>query len=166
VDALVAAGRIDVAMTVLDQTGYPGFGYEIGQGATTDWEEWTYRSSMESHDHAMFSGINASLYTALAGITPTTAGYATLHIGPQVPPTLTRAAATLDTVRGPVGSAWTRSGGTFTLDVTIPVNSTATVALPTFGGTPTAHATPGATRTGPTTFTVGSGHWHFTETLR
>ncbi len=69
-DALARTGRTDVAMTVLDQTTYPGFGYEISQGATTDWEEWTYSSSMESHDHAMFSGINASLYTDLAGLEP------------------------------------------------------------------------------------------------
>jgi alpha-L-rhamnosidase len=68
-DALARIGRTDVAMTVLNQTTYPGFGYEISQGATTDWEQWTYASNMESLDHAMFSGISASLDTDLAGIT-------------------------------------------------------------------------------------------------
>lgn len=84
-DALASIGRTDVAMTVLNQTTYPGFGFEIGKGATTDWEEWTYASSMESHDHAMFAGINASLYTQLGGIQPTGPGYSAVSIAPQVP---------------------------------------------------------------------------------
>lgn len=50
VDALASIGRIDVAMNALDQTSSPGFGYEIGHGATTDWEQWTYRSNVESGD--------------------------------------------------------------------------------------------------------------------
>ena len=128
-DALARIGRTDVAMTVLNQTTYPGFGYEISQGATTDWEEWTYASSMESHDHAMFSGINASLYTDLGGISPTSAGYATLSIAPQVPPGLQHVSASIDTVRGQVVSSWTNTGRSFTLSVTVPVNATATVSV-------------------------------------
>ncbi|MBS2531397.1 family 78 glycoside hydrolase catalytic domain [Catenulispora sp. NF23] len=38
-DALADIGRTDLAMTVLDQTTYPGYGFEIRQGGTTDWEE-------------------------------------------------------------------------------------------------------------------------------
>jgi alpha-L-rhamnosidase len=163
-DALNRVGRPDVAMTVLDQKTYPGFGYEIGQGATTDWEEWTYRSSMESHDHAMFAGVNASLYTDLAGIQPASAGYATIDIAPRIPANLHHVAATIDTVRGQVGSAWTKTGHTFTLDVTVPVNATATVSVPLFGADPRAVHT-GATllgvHNGVAEYAVGSGHWHF-----
>lgn len=165
-DALAVIGRTDVAMTVLDQTTYPGYGYEIGQGATTDWEQWTYRSGMESHDHAMFSGINASLYTALAGIEPTGAGYSTVRIAPQVPPTLHRVTASIDTVRGIVSSSWQTVGGTVTLDVAVPVGTTATIVvpLPRAGARVKAPsgAAPGRVTASTAQYTVGSGSWHFT----
>ncbi|MGQ4435874.1 MULTISPECIES: alpha-L-rhamnosidase-related protein [unclassified Streptomyces] len=64
-DALAAMGHTDVAMTIFDQTSSPGFGFEIAHGATSSWEEWLYNSIMETHDHAMFAGINALLYTVL-----------------------------------------------------------------------------------------------------
>jgi alpha-L-rhamnosidase len=167
-DALARIGRTDVAMTVLNQTTYPGFGYEISQGATTDWEEWTYASSMESHDHAMFSGINASLYTDLAGISPTGAGYRTLSIAPQVPPGLAHVSASIDTVRGPVAASWTKTGHSFTLRVTVPVNASATVSVPLFGAG-SAHAGQGAALVGVhdgiAEYAVGSGHWQFTDSM-
>lgn len=170
-DALAGLGRTDVAMTILDQTGYPGFGFEISKGATTDWEQWTYASDMESHDHAMFSGINASFYTRLAGIAPTGPGYSTVDIDPQIPAGLQHAAASVDTVRGTVATSWTVTGDQVALDVTIPVGATATVQVPDFGqgsGTtvsPASGATQQANTGTGTTYTVGSGSWHFTGTL-
>lgn len=166
-DALAAVGRTDVAMTILDQTTYPGFGFEIGKGATTSWEEWTYYSSMETHDHAMFAGINASLYTRLGGIQPTGPGYSTVTIAPQIPPGLQRVSAAVDTVRGSVASSWTVTGQQLVLDVTIPVGTVATVRVPNFGqGQATVSPAGGATQiaaTGTeTSYTVGSGTWHFT----
>jgi alpha-L-rhamnosidase len=171
-DALSAIGRVDVAMTVLDQKTYPGFGFEIAQGATSSWEEWTYSSSMETHDHAMFAGINASLYTQLAGIRPTGPGYRTVTVDPQVPDGLGHVSGSIDTVRGTVGSSWTRTGDRFDLKVTVPVGATATVHVPSFshgqgshGSTGAADATRGAKllshdATG-STYAVGSGSWHF-----
>ncbi|GAA4259434.1 hypothetical protein GCM10022255_084020 [Dactylosporangium darangshiense] len=166
-DALARIGRVDVAMTVLDQTTYPGFGYEIGRGATTPWEEWTYASSMETHDHAMFAGINASLYTQLAGIQPTGPGYASLTVDPRVPAGLQHVAASIDTVRGPVASSWTVTGQQIALDVTVPVGAAATVHVPNFGRgdatvTPSAGATQVSATGTETVYTVGSGAWHFT----
>jgi Bacterial alpha-L-rhamnosidase 6 hairpin glycosidase domain/Alpha-L-rhamnosidase N-terminal domain/Bacterial alpha-L-rhamnosidase concanavalin-like domain/Bacterial alpha-L-rhamnosidase C-terminal domain len=165
-DALADIGRTDVAMTVLNQTSYPGFGYEISQGATTDWEQWTYASNMESHDHAMFGGINASLYTDLAGITATSAGYATVSIAPQVPAGLAHAGASIDTVRGTVASSWMRTSHSFTLSVAVPVNATGVVSVPLLGAK-AAQASDGATllkvANGVAEYAVGSGHWSFTE---
>ncbi|MET1072890.1 MAG: family 78 glycoside hydrolase catalytic domain, partial [Umezawaea sp.] len=165
VDALAGIGRVDVAMTVLGQRTYPGFGYEIGQGATSPWEEWTYFSSMETHDHAMFAGINASFYTVLGGITPTSAGYAAISIAPKVPPGLEHVCAAQDTVRGEVESCWTQTGRTFELKVTVPVGSRATVSVPLFGGK-SARAVRGAeslgVQDGAALYSVGSGDWSFT----
>ena len=160
VDALASIGRIDVAMTVLGQESYPGFGFELAHGATTPWEQWTYAAGMLTHDHAMFGGINTSLYTQLAGITPASPGYRTVRIAPQVPSSLDHAAASIDTVRGTVASAWTKSADSLRLDVTIPPNATATVRVPLGPGQGV--STPeGAERIGDGVFAVGSGQWTF-----
>lgn len=164
-DALSAIGRTDIAMTVLDAKSYPGFGFEIAQGATSSWEEWTYRSSMETHDHAMFAGINASFSSLLGGISPSAPGYRTVMIDPQVPDGLRHASASVDTVHGTVATSWTRTGSRFALTVSVPVGVTATVHVPRTSGSAPSAATAGA-RTlrkdgQETLYTVGSGTWHF-----
>ncbi|MCL2732129.1 MAG: glycoside hydrolase family 78 protein [Actinomycetia bacterium] len=163
VDALAAIGRTDVAMTVLDKTDYPGFGFEIAHNATSSWEEWLYSSGMETHDHAMFGGINASLYTVFGGIQPAAAGYREVTVAPQVPAGLGRVSVTQDTVRGRIASAWVHDGTSFDLTVTLPANTTGEVRLPA-GVTGTVHAPAGAVRVGgdgASAYRVGSGTWHF-----
>ncbi|MEV7623874.1 family 78 glycoside hydrolase catalytic domain [Actinoplanes sp. NPDC089786] len=166
IEALARAGRADVAATVLGTTTYPGFGYQISRGATTPWEQWTYESNMETHDHAMFAGVNATLYTVFAGITPASPGYASIAVAPRVPPGLARLSASIDTVRGTVTSAWTNAACRFDLTVTVPVNATATVDVPTFGHdvTAPAGAEPAPGVTGVARYAVGSGTWRFTVT--
>ena len=123
---------------------------------------------METHDHAMFGGINASFYTELAGIRPDSGGYRTVTIAPKVPAQLDHASAALDTVRGRVSSSWRKVGTAFQLTVTVPVNATATVCVPGGDGHPAAGS--GGARLvrsepGATVFSVGSGTYHFVSTL-
>jgi alpha-L-rhamnosidase len=165
-DALAAVGRPDVAMQALDQQSYPGFGYEISQGATSSWEERTYSSNVETHDHAMFAGVNPSLYTQLGGIQPTGPGYSTVTIDPQIPSSLQHATASIDTPRGTVATSWTRTDSRLVLDVTVPIGTTATVTVPRSGhGHDKVIATHGARllRSDGTeaVYSVGSGHWRF-----
>lgn len=165
VDALARINRVDVAMTTLDQKTYPGFGYEISRGATSSWEEWLYSSNMETHDHAMFAGVNASLYSQLAGIRPAAPGYSASSITPKAPPGLSHVAASIDTAYGRLAVSWSKTARTFDLDVTIPVNTTATISVPALTGFRDVIAQPGArlvpATDGRTAYAVGSGHWHF-----
>jgi alpha-L-rhamnosidase len=166
-DALSSIGRVDVAMQILDQRGYPGFGFEIGQGATSSWEQWTYSSNMETHDHAMFAGINASLYTDLGGIEPTGPGYGTATIDPQIPSGLRHASASIDSVHGTIATSWTHTGSRLELDVTLPIGTTATVVVPRLGDShdkvsATHGARPLNSNGVEAVYAVGSGHWHFT----
>lgn len=168
IDALVAAGRPDVAISMLDQRTYPGFGYEISRGATTDWEEWPYLTSMESHDHAMFGGIDASMYNALGGITPTAPGYARFDVRPAVPAHgLDQIDASEQTVRGLVSSQWWRTGNALHMTVEVPVNSTADVYVPIGAGQSNAvsNAANGARflrdDNGYAVFEAGSGTYRF-----
>ena len=163
-DALARIDRMDVATTVLGQTTYPGFGYEIQRGATTPWEQWTYESGMETHDHAMFAGLNASLYTQLAGITPATPGYATIDIAPKVPDGLEHVSGSINTVHGKIVSAWTNRACQFDLSVTIP--TTATISLPAAVRTVatasvSVQVPPGATVLSDGRYSVGTGTWQF-----
>lgn len=158
VDALARIGRIDVAMTMLHQQTYPGFGFEIAHGATTSWEQWLYTSGMETHDHAMFAGINASLYTVLGGIKLTSPAYRTVTIAPQIPSSVDHVSTSIDTVRGLIASSWRKTRDGLELTVTIPVNTTATVVVPAGPG---AHIHTSAHHVGGSTYSVGSGHWTF-----
>lgn len=133
-EVLADLGAADTAYTALQQRTYPGYGFQIAQGATTLWEQWQFRGGMQSHNHAMFSGIGASFYTRLAGITPGAPGYTEIVINPQIPRGLTFVDASLQTVMGTVESNWSvedRPGNRFHLKVTIPANATAEVHLPT-----------------------------------
>jgi alpha-L-rhamnosidase len=76
--------------------------------------------------------------------------------------------ASIDTVRGPVASPWTKTGHSFTLGVTVAVNASATVSVPLFGAG-SAHAGHGAAllrvHDGIADYAVGSGHWQFTDSM-
>jgi hypothetical protein len=127
---------------------------------------------MESHDHAMFTGVNASLITALAGIEPTAPGYETIEVAPVLPTGLDRAAASLQTVRGEVASGWQRSADGLVLAVTVPANATAEVRVPmqpgdavSESGVPAAES-PGVSLTeedgAARVYALGSGEYLFT----
>lgn len=130
VDVLCDGGQADLAIGMLTQTNFPGFGYQISHGATTTWEQWTVKGGMNSHNHAMFAGVDASFFTRLAGITAAQPGYAQISIRPCLPSSLTFVDATQETIRGRVRSRWQRDGNTVTMLISVPVNTTATVYVP------------------------------------
>jgi alpha-L-rhamnosidase len=106
----------------------------IDHGATTVWELWQQKAgpSMNSQNHPALASLGAWLYQALGGINLDTdgAGYRRILIRPQIVRDLTSASATVETVRGKVSCAWTRSGRAITVDVTVPVNSEARLIIP------------------------------------
>ncbi len=130
---LTKFGRSDLAYELATQTTYPSWGYMISRGATTLWELWQEKTGpgMNSHNHAMLGSLGAWFYQALGGINvePDGAGYKHIRIQPQVVRDLSWASATVETLRGPVSSSWTHFPGFITLEVVIPVNSTAKVVL-------------------------------------
>ena len=116
---------------------------------------------MLTHDHAMFGGVNTSLYTQLAGIKPASPGYRQVSIAPQVPSRPRprgrehRHGARHGLVRLDE-AARTRSGSRSRSRA----NATATVRVPLGPGQGV--STPeGAERIGDGVFAVGSGQWTF-----
>ncbi len=127
---LTEAGYGDIAYNMVNTEEYPGFGYWLSKGATSMWEGWT--EGTRSRDHHMFATIDDWFYETIAGINYEGAGFSTSVIKPYAVGDLTNAQASLHTVRGKLSSAWSRAeDGTFSLNIEIPANTTATVYVPT-----------------------------------
>ncbi|WP_428957306.1 family 78 glycoside hydrolase catalytic domain [Streptomyces sp. cg35] len=126
--ALTEHGHVDLAYQVVTQKTYPSYGYWVSLGATTLWEQWI--AGPRSRDHAMFGSVDDWFYKYLAGIRPAAPGYKEIAIRPYVPRGLTSVSAHRDTPYGRVSVDWRTKGRTFTIDVAVPPNTTATVTVP------------------------------------
>ncbi len=128
-------GRVDLAYRIATQRDFPSWGFMIDHDATTIWELWngnTADPAMNSQNHVMLVGdLNIWFYEYLAGIRPEAPGFAKVGIKPYPVGDLTWAKAAYPSIRGLICSEWTKKDGVFTLDVTIPANTTATIYLPT-----------------------------------
>lgn len=132
-------GRSDLAYAVVEQTNRPSWGYMISHGATTIWEGWgvvnadgTVNGGQNSLNHCALGSVGAWMYQTIGGIAPDPQhpGYRRYIIRPRPGGSLTSANASYNSVYGPIATAWRLSGAAFELDVTIPVNSAASVYLP------------------------------------
>lgn len=143
-------GYTDVALKAVTQTGRPGYVDQIARGATSLWEQWTDRLSVNHHYR---SNVATWFYQSLAGIRPTSTAYESLRIRPYIPSaavnsrvpeniedtdlspaTLDQVSASIDTVRGEVSSEWQRrADGRIMLAVRIPYNTEAEIWVPTQG---------------------------------
>jgi alpha-L-rhamnosidase len=106
----------------------------LQNGATTLWERWEMKngSGMNSHNHPMMGSVSSYFYRYLAGINsdPSIPGFKHSIIHPYMVTGLDWVKATHQTMYGPVGVDWERRGKSVRLKVTIPVNTTATVFVP------------------------------------
>ena len=168
-DVLCDHGFGDLALQVLTQHTYPGFGHQIELGATTTWEQWYSKGAMNSHNHAMFSGAAATLFSRFGGVQPVEAGYRRFIVKPAVIDSLEWVRVRIETVRGRVQSKWERQGKTLRLEGEVPVGAEAEVHVPAAGdvfesGVPAAQA-PGVKYLGKDgqaeVYSVGSGVYRF-----
>jgi alpha-L-rhamnosidase len=103
----------------------------LNAGETTVTENWNI-SDTRSHNHDMYAGILEWLYRSLGGISSTQPGYAEIQLKPGMPAGLESVSVSYNSVRGPITSDWKRAADTVQWKVSIPVNATAKVYLPTF----------------------------------
>jgi alpha-L-rhamnosidase len=127
--ALADGGRSDVIFEINNQTNKPGYGMQVAKGKTSLTEAWDGGSSQ---DHFMLGQIEEWFYHDLAGIqnAPGSAGFKAIIINPHPVRDITWAKASYDSIRGKIVSDWRDEGNQFTLNVTIPPNTTATVFVP------------------------------------
>jgi alpha-L-rhamnosidase len=179
---LTQTGHLNVAYRLLMNETFPSWGYSIKNGATSIWERWDgwtedkgfQDPGMNSFNHYAFGSVGRWLFDTVAGIDTDGAGYKRIIIRPR-PGAITSARASYDSIHGIIISDWRLDNGTFTLNVTIPPNTTATVYVPaadrtsvTESGVPVAKAE-GVhflfTKGNVTVFTVGSGSYHFVSKM-
>jgi alpha-L-rhamnosidase len=167
VRALSAAGRDDVLWDLLQENDEPSYGHFMAStpanpgGMTTMGERW---NRGDSKNHMILAQIDEWFSSGLGGIRAGTGAYGSLVIQPKVVGDLTRVDSSYETPQGTARSAWTRTGGRFTLDVTVPANTTAEVWLPA-GSEPVtvpARATLVRTDGGHAVYSVPSGRFVFT----
>lgn len=131
VEALRRGGRSDVLFDLVTREHGPGYIDQLQKGATTLTEAWDANPA-SSQNHCMLGHVEEWFYTGLAGINPDPAapGFKKILIRPQPVGDVRSVQASYDSMHGRIASEWKRDADRFTLGVTIPVNTTATVYVP------------------------------------
>jgi len=129
-DVLRNNNRNDIAYTIANKRDFPGWGYMLANGATTLWETWAPSDNVYSQNHPMFGSVDEWFYRSLLGINGAAPGFRKIIIKPQPAGDLTWAKGSYTSVSGIISSAWKIENDTFNLEVSIPVNTTATIYVP------------------------------------
>lgn len=128
---LVKYGYVETAYKLATQTCRPSWGNWIVEGFTTPLETWALRENFSdsSANHVFFGDIAAWMQSDIAGINydEQKPGFENIIIRPHFPAEMEWAEASYHSVRGVVRSVWHRSRNHIILEVTIPLNTTATI---------------------------------------
>lgn len=128
---LVKYGYVETAYKLATQTRRPSWGNWIVEGFTTPLETWALRENFSdsSANHVFFGDIAAWMQSDIAGINydEQKPGFENIIIRPHFPAEMEWAEASYHSVRGVVRSVWHRSRNHIILEVTIPLNTTATI---------------------------------------
>lgn len=150
--ALTRAGQHDLAVRLFQSRKYPSWGYEVVNGANTVWERWdsytkehgfdgatgSNNAAMNSFSHYSFGAVMEWAFRDLAGIDTEGPSYHHVRIRPTPPQPGSNpdvkpihwVKAQYNGPRGLISSDWSRSEDAFSLNVSIPANTTATVYMP------------------------------------
>ncbi len=110
-----------------------GWANILARGATFTWEVWNPSDAVgDSMSHGWGSNLLVEIQRSLLGVRPTGPGFSAFEVSPP-PGGLAWASGSVPTPRGPISVAWSRSAAgnpPFTLEVSVPPNSLATVTVP------------------------------------
>lgn len=151
-------GRTDVAYRLLFTDTYPSWLFPVKNGATSIWERWNSWTpengfgdiGMNSFSHYTYGAVGQWMFENIGGIKLSKPGYNEIVIKPYITDKLTWAKTSYDCIHGKIAVAWLRDGEKVTLNVTIPVNTKATIYVP-------GNSTP---------VKVGSGKYEFTSSVK
>jgi alpha-L-rhamnosidase len=171
IGALADAGRYDDVIRILTDRSSDGWANILARGGTFTWEVWQPSDIIgDSMSHGWGANVLPEIQRSLLGVTPSAPGYATFDVTPPLSG-LDRAAGTIPTIAGTINVSWRHQPNMFTIDVTVPPNTSATLRLPatdqhaiTEAGRPlaqSADATLVRLANGVATIELGAGSYHF-----
>lgn len=137
-DALALTGHHDEAYHLLLTDTCPSWLYAVGMGATTIWERWDSMlpdgsinpGGMTSFNHYALGAVADYMERVVGGLALASPGGRKLRVAPRPGGGLTSCETTRVTPYGEARVAWSRSGGTLTVDVSVPAGSSAMIELP------------------------------------
>lgn len=138
--ALTDMGAVEDAYRMMLQTQFPSWLYPVTQGATTIWEHWDSfteekgfggQNAMNSFNHYSLGSVLSWMYHVILGISrdETVPGYGKILLKPEIGP-LEFAEGSVASPYGKIIAGWKKDGGKVIYTCELPVNTTATVALP------------------------------------
>ncbi len=139
--ALEKAGQTDLAYRLVLNKTYPSWLLQVQLGSTTMWERWDgwlpdkgfQDPGMNSFNHYWLGCVGEWLQCSVAGIDTDGPGFAHIMIHPKLASRVTglsEARGAYDSIRGQIVSDWKRDASGFTLNVSVPANTVATVFVP------------------------------------
>ncbi|GAA1583316.1 hypothetical protein GCM10009804_44740 [Kribbella hippodromi] len=163
---LTTHGYGDVATKVALQREYPSWGYWFDLGADTMWEMWEENS--RSRNHYFQGTVVQWIFENVAGLRVLGAGSDKILVRPDARAEVDSASIRTETIRGRVTVSWMKTSRVLSLEVQVPVGTTAEVHVPSAAAadvTAVPHAFAGEPTyaDGYTIYTVPAGQWHFTS---
>ncbi|WP_339713986.1 family 78 glycoside hydrolase catalytic domain [uncultured Kriegella sp.] len=140
--ALSKYGHNELAYTLFKQTEYPSWGYSVVNGSTSIWERWNsytkddavnsdLNAKMNSFSHYAFGSVAEWMFQHAIGIDTEDSGYRNIIIKPAISQQMNHLRGSYQSINGTIASAWHWKGDKFTMNIEIPINTTAKVHLPT-----------------------------------
>ncbi len=135
---LTQADKLDTVFKLFLQDTFPSWLFSVKHGATTIWERWDgwtpdrgfQDPGMNSFNHYSLGSCGEWMFSSLAGIDTDGHGFRKLMIRPTPGQGISWVKAAYDSINGRIATAWKQQGNTFSLEVTIPPNTSATVCIP------------------------------------
>ena len=163
---LTAHGYGDAATKVALQRTYPSWGYWFELGADTMWEKW--EDDSRSRNHYFQGTVVEWIFENVAGLRNVDAGWERIVVRPDARGEVDSASIRTETIRGRVSVVWKKTSRVLSLDVQVPVGTTAEVHVPSAAASdvtavPAPLAGEASYQDGFTIYTVPAGQWSFTS---
>ncbi len=135
VRALTESGKSRLLYEMNARDDVPGYGFQLKKGATSLTESWAALETV-SNNHLMLGHLMEWFYSGLAGIRQdeNSVAFKEIILKPETVEGITFAKADYQSPYGRIGCEWRKNKDRLTVDLTIPVNTTAKVFLPVAPG--------------------------------
>ncbi|CDK28774.1 unnamed protein product [Kuraishia capsulata CBS 1993] len=136
--ALTKTGNSDFAYKLLLQTECPSWLYAVSMGATTIWERYDSMlpdgsinpGDMTSFNHYALGSVASWMHSVIGGLSKSEPGWKTFKVEPILGGGFTHTKVTHRSPYGLISVSWKLDGLDFSIEVTVPLNSSAEIVLP------------------------------------